>query len=307
MAVVNSQKGSDGWSGSGVGLDFIPARKLENHVRFVFFSGPVSSESNKGIELLISRLFRRYVKETVSFEDFNLSDDDFPMGRKTVLIFPGAMSCESWKFSESQIAVIKKYARSNLLKIYGVCAGAYFCSQRSVYKSEERGETLDCKRELDLFKGTFAGPVFPDNEAFSGKVNIKLAKVRADLECIKGMDITTETFTDDVIMNGGGCFLPGIGSDCKVIAQFEDTDLQEENRDIAMVACNIVAFGSGPIYSTFLSSCHVEHSTACLETFLEGTSDVKRYQSLLGALSTSRNMHFRMNLFYKGFKALGLS
>lgn len=278
-----------------------PEQRIQEPTCFVILQGPFSAESVYGIKALIAEVFKTYViDESMTFETFNMRGIDFSKYSKVVLILPGAMSCEKWSFSEEQIWRINKYVKGNLLKIFGVCAGAYFLSRVSHYHSDREGLIAKI-RDFSFFKGRCVGPAFEDNGVLPEKVNIKLVPVRSE----------KTKHVSRVIMNGGGSFIPDESSEepFEVIARFANEVLQKEGRDICMVACgNTSEDASNPVYAALLSSCHLEHDEKdCLKVFLKATSDGRKHAELFKVLTNPENKRFRYRLLLDGFKALGFN
>lgn len=140
-------------------------------------------------------------------------------------------------------------------RYWGICAGAYFSSDRIVF---EVGTPLEVQgtRELKFFAGECRGVVYPgfvyDSEQGANAVGIRLVEEQFGGDNL-GFGETR------VYFNGGGYFVdadkqPG----CSVLAWYSDTE-SSEGRKAAMVACQV---GQGV---ALLTGVHPEYDPAHLD------------------------------------------
>ncbi|KAF9108386.1 biotin holocarboxylase synthetase [Mortierella sp. GBA35] len=142
-------------------------------------------------------------------------------------------------------------------RFWGICAGAYFSSDRVVF---EVGTPLEVQgsRELKFFQGECRGVVFPgfvyDSEQGANAVGIQLDEGQFAEEKL-GFGETR------VYFNGGGCFVdaekqPG----CSVLAWYkDDSGDQGGRRKAAMIECQV---GQGV---ALLTGVHPEYDPAHLD------------------------------------------
>ncbi|KAF9547061.1 biotin holocarboxylase synthetase [Mortierella hygrophila] len=140
-------------------------------------------------------------------------------------------------------------------RFWGICAGAYFSSDRIVF---EVGTPLEVQgdRELKFFAGECHGVVYPgfvyDSEQGANAVGIRLVE-----EEFRGERLGFEETR--VYFNGGGYFVdaekqPG----CSVLAWYKDTD-GNEGQKAAMILCQV---GQGV---ALLTGVHPEYDPAHLD------------------------------------------
>ncbi|KAG9065226.1 biotin holocarboxylase synthetase [Linnemannia hyalina] len=140
-------------------------------------------------------------------------------------------------------------------RFWGICAGAYFSSDRIVF---EVGTPLEVQgdRELKFFAGECHGVVYPgfvyDSEQGANAVGIRLEEEEFGGERL-GFEETR------VYFNGGGYFVdaekqPG----CSVLAWYKDTD-GNEGQKAAMIVCQV---GQGV---ALLTGVHPEYDPAHLD------------------------------------------
>ncbi|KAF9120497.1 biotin holocarboxylase synthetase [Mortierella sp. GBA39] len=140
-------------------------------------------------------------------------------------------------------------------RFWGICAGAYFSSDRIVF---EVGTPLEVQgnRELKFFAGECHGVVYPgfvyDSEQGANAVGIRLVEEEFGGERL-GFEETR------VYFNGGGYFVdaekqPG----CSVLAWYKDTD-GNEGQKAAMIVCQV---GQGV---ALLTGVHPEYDPAHLD------------------------------------------
>ncbi|KAF9125920.1 biotin holocarboxylase synthetase [Linnemannia schmuckeri] len=141
-------------------------------------------------------------------------------------------------------------------RFWGICAGAYFSSDRIVF---EVGTPLEVQgtRELKFFGGECRGVVYPgfvyDSEQGANAVGIQLVEEQFGGDGRLGFKETR------VYFNGGGYFVdaekqPG----CSVLAWYNDTD-SSEGRKAAMIVCQV---GQGV---ALLTGVHPEYDPAHLD------------------------------------------
>jgi biotin--protein ligase len=140
-------------------------------------------------------------------------------------------------------------------RFWGICAGAYFSSDRIVF---EVGTPLEVQgtRELKFFAGECRGVVYPgfvyDSEQGANAVGIRLVEEQFGGDKL-GFGETR------VYFNGGGYFVgaekqPG----CSVLAWYSDAE-SSEGRKAAMIACQV---GQG---MALLTGVHPEYDPAHLD------------------------------------------
>ncbi|KAF8944663.1 biotin holocarboxylase synthetase [Haplosporangium gracile] len=141
-------------------------------------------------------------------------------------------------------------------RFWGICAGAYFSSDRIVF---EVGTPLEVQgaRELKFFGGECRGVVYPgfvyDSEQGANAIGIRLVEEQFGGDERLGFEETR------VYFNGGGYFVdaekqPG----CSVLAWYNDTD-SSEGRKAAMIVCQV---GQGV---ALLTGVHPEYDPAHLD------------------------------------------
>ncbi|KAF9168990.1 biotin holocarboxylase synthetase [Mortierella sp. AD011] len=142
-------------------------------------------------------------------------------------------------------------------RFWGICAGAYFASDRIVF---EVGTPLEVQgsRELKFFKGECRGVVYPgfvyDSEQGANAVEIQLNKGALAHGEKLGFEKTR------VYFNGGGCFVDAEKyPDTQVLAWYNDNGGDGVDRKPAMVACRV---GQG---LALLTGVHPEYDPAHLD------------------------------------------
>ncbi|KAG0364208.1 biotin-protein ligase [Gamsiella multidivaricata] len=162
------------------------------------------------------------------------------------------------------IEKIQEYVRAGG-KFWGICAGAYFASDRIVF---EVGTPLEVQgnRELKFFGGECRGVVYPgfvyDSEqgAIAVEVRVNKEALGAGTEAAAAKDGLAERTR--VYFNGGGFFVdaeryPGT----EVLAWYDDDSNEggDSTRKAAMVACQV---GQG---LALLTGVHPEYDAAHLD------------------------------------------
>ncbi|KAF9107924.1 biotin holocarboxylase synthetase [Mortierella sp. AM989] len=146
-------------------------------------------------------------------------------------------------------------------RFWGVCAGAYFASDRIVF---EVGTPLEVQgsRELKFFKGECRGVVYPgfvyDSEQGANAVEIQLDREALGHGGKLGFEKTR------VYFNGGGFFVDAEKDpDTQVLAWYSDSNedgaMDEGQRKAAMVVCRV---GQG---LALLTGVHPEYDPAHLD------------------------------------------
>ncbi|MCH9630911.1 MAG: hypothetical protein S4CHLAM37_09210 [Chlamydiia bacterium] len=179
-----------------------------------------SHESSIGLEATLRKLFNERTTDfQIHDEDslhFREIESDIPID--TLLVFPGAPSISKWKFSDVLQHRIQKYYDNGLLKVVGVCAGAFFCSRHVVYRERKGTESL-----INIFKGTCKGPAYRGNEPAYGRANIR----------VEPLTLLDRKVTCHVTMNGGGYF--EIDPESEPVVDVKA--VYEHSKEPAIIAC----------------------------------------------------------------------
>lgn len=194
----------------------------------------ISIESFQALNNLAKKWFSENCIEACDGKDLNPSN--WPTSR--VLILPGG-KCSEWE------ALISTKTQSEILswlekggRIFGICAGSYFCSEKSRYKTVS--ENIDKVRTLNLFPGICQGPTFSPY--------LEVKKLRWEKTGKEG----------HVVVIGGGSFIPkDKSSEFEVLARYIDTP---EKESIAVVKCKL------KIGIAVLSAPHWEFEGEAVET-----------------------------------------
>ncbi|KAG0298564.1 biotin holocarboxylase synthetase, partial [Dissophora globulifera] len=179
-----------------------------------------------------------------------------------LLVIPGGRDLPfTHDLQGAVIEKIRGYVQSGG-KFWGICAGAYFASDRIAF---EVGTPLEVKgeRELKLFGGESRGVVYPgfvyDSEQGANAVHIRLNKLAFGGSDQLGFEETR------VYFNGGGYFVdadkyPGT----EILAWYKDTDVDGDGLDgakpkAAMITCQV---GQG---LALLTGIHPEYDAVHLD------------------------------------------
>ena len=182
-------------------------------VQIQIFQG---DDKNKGIAIESLKALQRSIPELVVHSDVVLCTHEelkpARWSKKTILVFPGG-KCSEWNelLSESRQSKIFEWFKSGG-RILGICAGAYYCSERSTYQSLFR------IRKIGIFPGTCQGPAY--------SCDLKVVKVRWEKDGQEG----------DIAVIQGGYFIPEPPSttEYEVLARYTE---EPHINEIAVVAC----------------------------------------------------------------------
>ena len=134
--------------------------KLDNNERAIvyLFKGSdnydgISYESFKSLEKIITNLFPKF---TIYYWN-NIDVQPEKWHQKAICIFPGG-ECGKWQkiLSKKRQKKIFQWLK-NGGKIIGICAGAYFCSKKSIY-SVNPYQQIKVERIIQPFQGICQGP-----------------------------------------------------------------------------------------------------------------------------------------------------
>ena len=150
-----------------------------------FFDVQSSTELSRVLTQLFDEKVCRfeYIKEI----ELNFEQKSVP----TLLVLPGSTSISKWSFSKDQQKQIQSLYESGVLKIIGVCAGAFYSSREVVYGGAQGTRSL-----VDIFKGACVGPAYEGNAPAIGRVTVQ----------IKPLLIKESGQLCNATMNGGGYF-----------------------------------------------------------------------------------------------------
>lgn len=205
----------------------------------------ISMESVNAVEDKIKQTFEKNLVVRCNAKQMR------PVGwnQHGVLIFPGG-KCSDWDqlLTKEQQGEILDWVKQGG-KVWGICAGAYYCSAQSEYQFSLT-QKIARIRQINLFSGICRGPAYREE--------LKVVKVR--------WERTGQTGYVAVIK--GGFFVP-TGKDDKVLARYIDQPIDES---IAVVKCQQNAILSGP---------HWEFDARHLEPLKENIQDVEQMQKQL--------------------------
>ena len=140
-----------------------------------------------------------------------------------LIIIPGGRSLPFYeKLGEAGNQNIKNFVRQGGAYL-GLCAGAYYASQQTVFAKNLPLELL-LSSKLNFFEGAAIGPVFAENEFAYGTENgARWVEI-----------IWNDGKTDRVYFNGG-CYFEGAEADIKasVLARYK------KNGKAAIIACSV--------------------------------------------------------------------
>ena len=166
------------------------------------------SESIDGITMMMSRLFR-----SIHFQTFTEENLDFKErgSSKILLVLPDAKSASEIKLSEALQQKIHEFCHQGVIKILGICAGAFYLAKNIEYQKEK----VHHPRTFTLFDGTALGPIEP-HEASGWKLSAQKIHLCTTKE---------EGFST---MLGGVFFVPSDAqSDSKPLAYIEKEGQQQ--------------------------------------------------------------------------------
>lgn len=129
--------------------------------------------------------------------------------KRQLIVFPGGV-CSEWDpfFNSEMLSKIRKAVEDGSSGLF-ICAGAYFASSKSCFKTEYA--VFKKKRDLKLYTGKVKGPYFPE-------------KSRHHVENGRIVPILWEQTkeTGFVFINGGGYFKRPYPDKAEVLASYED-------------------------------------------------------------------------------------
>lgn len=174
----------------------------------------VSIESVSALETSVQRLYAESEIAKMGADQIQITE----LPKESVLIFPGG-KCSEWDEMMSQNLQSKLFNWfQNGGRILGMCAGAYYCSQRSKFINSF-GNHLIKTRQIAAFPGKCKGPAY--------SMLLKVVKVRWEKNKKEGY----------VAIIGGGYFIPDEkinDSNYTVLASYIEDPAKEK---IAVVSC----------------------------------------------------------------------
>lgn len=221
----------------------ISAKKGPYIPAFYLFRG---DRDYKGISIESLNAIAETVQKTYSSSIINFCNNEQVIPSnwqpKSVFVLPGG-TCSDWDklLTQNQQQQIYQWFIQGEGRIFGACAGSYFCCNESEYRADNF-QTIFRKRQISLFPGTCKGPVYSSM--------IKVVKVRWEATGKQG----------SVVVIGAGAFFPKNtqnSSSYKILARFID---RSEEESIAVVKClkgNGVAVLSTPHWE--FDSKHLNH------------------------------------------------
>ncbi|KZO94725.1 class II aaRS and biotin synthetase [Calocera viscosa TUFC12733] len=169
-----------------------------------------------------------------------------------LLVIPGGRDLPYVTALAPAISKIKAYVHGGG-RFLGICAGAYFASERCEFEQGSRLEVVG-GRELGFFPGTCEGCTFPGFE-YESEAGARAVDLTLSLPAWGEHGKQLEEEVKGVYYNGGGHFLPspGVISSGQVTVLARYAHPPEEGKDIAAVLCRV---GAG---LALLSSPHIEY------------------------------------------------
>lgn len=197
-----------------------------------------SLESSQGLEVLLNTLFPQGNIQALDVEQLKFSEKP---PKQTLLVLPGSIDIKTWQIPEIEQKSIECLCKNGMLKVLGVCAGAFYVSQEIVYDGVKK---VHDNRSIQLFKGSCSGPFLTHSQPSELSIRVRVEQIFVDHKPL------------DVAVNGGGWFIPDSdlvqGRDYVVLANYDN-----EERSIAAVAC--VPASSESNYNALLIGPHFEY------------------------------------------------
>lgn len=206
-------------------------------------------ESIHALSSLIHKLFKIVDLQTCTEETLHFKERSYT---KILLVLPDALSASQIKLSRAVEEEIKRHCLEGSVKVLGVCAGAFYLSDKVEYEGLE----MDHSRYLTLFDGIAKGPLYVEDET---KWKLQAQKVKI---------LATQALGCAVAL-GGTFFSPKEAqtpsSDFKVLATTLDKD---EEKPIALASCK----DARGFFSALLLGTHFE-----FEATEQGLKNLKQF------------------------------